>query len=159
MEGAENLPESVAPWLLAEGVSSAAADRVRQWWERARRAYPANTQRAWRFDWVVFLAYCQPLGRSPLPASPETVAGFIEACRVAGKKPATIRRYLSTIALAHRVAKLGNPCADEAVQLELKGLYNVLSARQRQAKALGWAEIRRFIDLSLIHISEPTRPY
>jgi hypothetical protein len=61
-------------------------------------------------------------------------------CRLAGKKPATIRRYFSTIALAHRVANLVNPCADEFVQLEIKGLYNVMSARQRQVKALGWEQ-------------------
>ncbi len=36
---------------------------------------------------------------------------------------------LSTIALAHRVANLSNPCSDEFVQLEIKGLYNVMSAR------------------------------
>ncbi len=146
MESVESLPESVAPWVLAHGMSPVAADRVRTWWEKARRAYPATTQRAWRFDWAVFLEYCRPLDRLPLPASPETVAGFIEACRLASKKPATIQRYLSTIALAHRVAKLENPCTDEAVQLGLKGLYNVLSARQRQARALGWAEIKKFID-------------
>ena len=67
--------------------------------------------------------------------------------RVAGAVwPATIRRYLSTIALAHRVANLVNPCSDELVQLEIKGLYNVMSARQRQAKALGWEQIRKFIE-------------
>jgi len=76
----------------------------------------------------------------------ETVASFVDACRLAQKKPPTIRRYLSTIALAHRVANLGNPCADEFVQLEIKGLYNVMSARQRQAKALGWEHIKKFIE-------------
>lgn len=146
MEIVERQPESGPPWLAAQNLSPVAAERVRAWWEKAHRVYPATTQRAWRFDWAGFLEYCRPVGRSPLPADPPTVARFIEACRVAGKKPATIQRYLSTIALAHRVAKLENPCTDEAVQLELKGLYNVLTARQRQAKALGWAEIKRFID-------------
>jgi integrase len=73
------------------------------------------------------------------------VASFVDACRLAPKKPATIRRYLSTIALAHRVANLANPCADEFVQLEIKGLYNVMSARQKQAKALGWENIGQFV--------------
>jgi integrase len=82
----------------------------------------------------------------PLPANPEVVASFVDACRLEGKKPATIRRYLSTIALAHRVAKLDNPCADEFVQLEIKGMYNLMSARQRQAKALGWEHIKKFIE-------------
>jgi hypothetical protein len=38
------------------------------------------------------------------------------------------------------------PRADEFVQLEIKGLYNVMSARQKQAKALGWVHIKKFID-------------
>jgi hypothetical protein len=92
------------------------------------------------------MAFCQPKEASPLPASPETVASFVDACRLALKKPATIRRYLSTIAFAHRVTNLANPCADEFVQLEIKGLYHVMSARQRQAKALGWEHIKKFID-------------
>lgn len=92
------------------------------------------------------MTFCKPRNAVPLPASPETVASFVDGCRLAAKKPATIRRYLSTIALAHRVANLANPCADEFVQLEIKGLYNVMSARQRQAKALGWEYIKKFIE-------------
>src|ERR1019366_4027379 len=141
----ESLEKSVAPWVSAQDLAPAAAERVRTWWERAHRVYPAATQKAWRFDWAVFLGFCEPKNACPLPAAPETVAAFVAHCKEAGKKPATVRRYLSTIALAHRVAKLINPCAEEAVQLEIKGLYNVLSARQRQAKALGWAEIERFL--------------
>jgi site-specific recombinase XerC len=82
----------------------------------------------------------------PLPATPETVAAFVAQCRIEGRKPATVRRYPSTIALGHRVANLVNPCADEAVQLEINGLYNAFSARQRQAKALGWADIKRLLN-------------
>ena len=108
--------------------------------------YPANTQKAWRSDWAVFISFCEPRKDSPLPAKPETLASFVDACRLEGKKPATIRRYLSTIVLAHRVGSLANPCADEFVQLEIKGVYNVMSARQKPAKALGWEHIKQFID-------------
>jgi integrase len=146
VESVENPERSVAPWLAAQDLAPLAADRVRAWWERAQRVYPPNTQKAWRCDWTVFLAFCEPGNTCPLPATPETVAAFVAHCRTEGKKPATVRRYLSTIALAHRVAKLLNPCADEAVELEIRGLYNVLSARQRQAKALGWAQIKLFIE-------------
>jgi hypothetical protein len=58
-------------------------------------------------------------------------------CRETAKKPASVRRYLSTIALAHRIAKVVNPCGDEVVQLELKALTNAVSVRQRQARGLG----------------------
>ena len=139
-------PESLAPWAQALGQSSTAAERIRAWWEQANKACPAATLRAWRFDWAVYLAYCSPRKVVPLPASAEAVAAFVESCHIAGKKPATIRRYLATVALAHRVARLENPCADELVQLAIKGLYAAQPARQRQARALGRAEIMRFLD-------------
>jgi integrase len=139
--------ESLAPWIGSNAVVEAgAAERVRAWWQRAQHVYPANTQKAWRCDWQVFLSFCEPQGLSPLPASSETVAGFVAHCREAGKKPATVRRYLSTIAVAHRVAKLVNPIQDEAVSLELRRLDQQVSVRQRQAKALGWEQIKRFLD-------------
>jgi len=145
MDLVEPPPESVPPWLRAQTLAPAAAERVRAWWERAHRVYPSATQKAWKFDWAVFLAFCEGRQTLPLPAATETVAAFVIHCRELAKKPATVRRYLSTIGLAHRVAKLENPCTDEAVQLEVKGLTNAMSIRQRQARALGWAEIERFL--------------
>jgi integrase/recombinase XerD len=120
------------------------AERVGAWWKKARRVYPEATLRAWRFDWVSFVAFCKPRGLLPLPALPSTVAAFIESCSAAAKKPATVRRYLATIACAHRAAKLLNPNDDEDVKLALKGLYKS-PTRQRQAKALRWHEIKRFL--------------
>jgi len=145
MNAIEAPAKSVAPWIAAEALAHTAVERIQNWWERAQHVYPANTQKAWRCDWATFMSFCGPRGCCPLPATPDTVAAFVAYCRNAGRKPATVRRYLSTIAVAHRVAKFVNPCADEAVQLEIKGLYNALSARQRQARALGWAEIQRFL--------------
>jgi integrase len=81
-----------------------------------------------------------------LPATPETVAAFVLFCSQTLKKPATVKRYLSTIALAHRVAKLLNPCDDEAVRLELKAFTNAVGVRQRQARALGWEQIKQFLE-------------
>ena len=143
-----NQRSELAPTGLAVATSSnlpTPAEKVRAWWKKARRVYPEATLRAWRFDWAAFLAFCKPRGLLPLPASPSTVAAYIEACGEAGKKPATVRRYLATIACAHRAARLINPNNDEDVKLALKGLYNKSPMRQRQAKALGWHSIKRFL--------------
>ncbi len=147
MEFGNQLAKS-APRAIAVGGAlplPTPAERVRNWWRKARRVYPEATLRAWRFDWVSFMAFCKPRGLLPLPASPSTVAAYIEACSETHKKPATVRRYLSTIACAHRAAKLQNPNDDEDVKLALKGLYNKSPKRQRQAKALGWHHIKRFL--------------
>jgi integrase len=140
-------PEShaTAAAVLTPDISPTPAERVRAWWKKARRVYPEATLRAWRFDWAAFLAFCKPRGLLPLPAAPSTVAAFIGSCGEAGKKPATVRRYLATIACAHRAAKILNPNGDEDVKMALKGLYNKSPKRQRQAKALGWHEIKRFL--------------
>jgi integrase len=141
----EETPKSLTPWISGD-LAPGAVERVQAWWERAQRVYPPATQRAWKCDWTVFVSFCEAAYACPLPAMPETVAAFVAHCREVAKKPATVRRYLSTIALAHRVASLVNPCSDEAVQLELKGLTSALSVRQRQARALGWVQIKRFLD-------------
>lgn len=119
---------------------------VRDWWASAQKVYPANTQRAWRSDWQVYEGFCTERSVTTVPATAATVAVFVDACGEGGKKPATIRRYLTTVALAHRVAKFANPCVEEPVRHALKGLTNEVSSAQRQARALGWTEIQKFIE-------------
>jgi integrase len=147
MELTNQTPESLAAaaGALTPQDSPTPAENVRAWWKKARRVYPEATLRAWRFDWAAFLAFCRPKDVLPLPAAPSTVAAYIGYCGEQGKKPATVRRYLATIATAHRAGKLSNPNDDEDVKLALKGLYNRSPKRQRQAKALGWHEIKRFL--------------
>src|ERR1039458_8524768 len=113
MNGAKNTVFVAAPWIRGLAADSAAAAAVREWWASAQRVYPANTQRAWRAVWLIYDHFCEGQGAATVPASASTVASFVDACGEVGKKPATIRRYLTTIALAHRVAKLANPCAEE----------------------------------------------
>ena len=139
--------KSLSAWVpQLDVLPPMAAEYLRHWWQLARRVYPDATLKAWRCDWVIYWSYCKPRHLSALPAAPETVAGFVVYCKEAGKKPATVRRYLSTIARFHRAAQLFNPCASEAVQLELKGLTNEVSARQQQARGLGMADIQAFLN-------------
>ena len=148
MENRETPGKSVIPWISSQDLelTPKALLYIEAWWQRAQGAYPPNTRKAWACDWAVFIAFCSSSNSCPLPATPESVATFVAQCRIEGKKPATVRRYLSTIALAHRVAKLMNPCDDEAVRLEIKTFTNAVGVRQRQARALGWAEIKKFLD-------------
>ena len=146
MKTAKNMSFGVIPWASALPLESAAATHVRAWWTSAKNVYPRNTLLAWGCDWAIYAAFCDERGFTTVPASPETIAAFIEACGEQLKKPATIRRYLSTIALAHRVAKFSNPCVEESVRLALKGLTNEVSVAQRQAKGVGWTPIKKFID-------------
>ena len=76
--------------------------------EYRREALAERTRRTYADAWRVFLAWCEALGRRPLPANPETVAAWL-ACLADGsdgKKPrtaATIRLYLAAVAYVHKV--------------------------------------------------------
>lgn len=111
----------------------------------ARGAFAANTVRAWKADWEIFAEFCRSRGLLSLPASPQMVREFVFECLASGKKPATVRRYVSTIGRAHRAAGVADPTATEAVKLGLKEMGRRVPARQRQARGLVWKEIEEFL--------------
>jgi integrase len=126
--------------------ASDALDRLVQWDAMAKGAYSKNTQRAQRADGAIFQAFCEANELAFFPAAPATIRAFIEHCVSEQKKPATIRRYVATIARAHIAAGLSSPCASEPVQLALKEMGRLTTSRQRQALALGWKVIKEFIE-------------
>ena len=117
-----------------------------EWQAMAEGAYSPNTLRAQKADGAIFQDYCEARGAAYLPADPMTIREFIEDRQREGKKPATIKRYMATIARAHIAAGLLNPCSSEAVRLGLKKMGRETSARQDQAHPLGWKDIKEFID-------------
>jgi integrase len=116
-----------------------------EWQAIAEGAYSANTLRAQKADGAIFQAFCESRGAPYLPADPKTVRAFIDNRVKADKKPATIKRYVATIARVHVAAALLNPCSSEAVRLGLKKMGRETSARQDQAHPLGWKDIKEFI--------------
>ncbi|MDB6084530.1 MAG: integrase family protein, partial [Gammaproteobacteria bacterium] len=132
----------VAPQPVLEGPLAA----LLEWQAMAEGAYSANTLRAQKADGAIFQAFCELRGAPYLPADPKTIRAFIEDRVKAEKKPATIKRYVATIARVHVAAGLLNPCSSEAVRLGLKKMGRETSARQDQAHPLGWKDIKEFID-------------
>jgi integrase len=135
-------PQPVAPQPLLEGPLAA----LLEWQAMAEGAYSQNTLRAQKADGAIFQAFCESRGEAYLPAEPKTIRAFIEDRAKAGKKPATVKRYVATIGRVHIAAGLLNPCSSEAVRLGLKKMGRETSARQDQAHPLGWKEIKEFID-------------
>jgi integrase len=121
-------------------------DRLLEWQTMAAGAYSKNTVRAQKSDGAIFQAYCEGHGLPFFPAAAATIRAFVAHCVEIGKKPATIRRYVATISRAHVAAGLSSPTASEAVRLGLKEMGQKTSARQDQALALGWKEIKAFIE-------------
>ena len=101
----------------------------------ARGAYAANTERALRADVAVFTGWCVTAGVAALPATGGTVATFVDAMGEI-KAPATVRRYVSSIATFHSAARLPSPCLDDVVRLALKRLHRARGRAQAQAAPL-----------------------
>jgi integrase len=144
MKSPNRRPKSVAVPAPAQPAITP-FERLREWQGMAEGAYSANTLRAQKADGAIFQAFCERRGESFLPADPKTIRAFIEHEVNSNKKPATVRRYIATIGRAHIGAGLLNPCSGEAVRLGLKRMGRETSARQDQARALGWKEIKDFI--------------
>ena len=122
-------------------------DRLGDWSRMAQGAFAKNTLRAWKADWEVFTMSCRAFRLDSLPASPKTVRAFVFECLGKGKKPATVRRYVSTIGRAHRASGVLDPTASEDVKLALKEMGRNSTARQRQARGLVWAEIEAYLSI------------
>jgi integrase len=135
-------PHPVVPQPVLEGPLAA----LLEWQAMAEGAYSANTLRAQKADGAIFQTFCESLGKPYLPADPKTIRAFIEDRVNGGKKPATIKRYVATIARVHIAAGLMNPCSSEAVRLGLKKMGREASVRQDQAHPLGWKDIKEFIN-------------
>ena len=90
-----------------------AAEVVRTPWplyfDAARGAFSHNTERALRADVEIFavLVPTTSSGRRCPPASPTVVAFIDDMARV--KTPATVRRYVSSIATVHKALRQTNP--------------------------------------------------
>ena len=111
----------------------------------AQGAFAPNTVRALRADTAIFTAWCSHNGLQALPASPSTVARFVDAMRAGGKRPATVRRYVSSIAHLHRAAELPAPTDSNPVKLALRRITMADGAAQHQADGLN----RRLVDRAL----------
>jgi integrase len=117
------------------------------WSAMAAGAFSANTVRAWRANWEIFAESCRIFRLESLPASPKTVRAFVFECLAKGKKPATVRRYVSTVGRAHRVSGVADPTSSEDAKLALKEMGRNSNTRQKQARGLTWPEIELFLSI------------
>lgn len=112
--------------------------------ERVRRALAAslaeNTRRAYLGHWAAFGEWCAEHDYSPAPAAPETVAAHLAViAETASVSTLKVRR--AAVGAAHRAAGLADPAGSELVKKTLAGLVRENAAPQRQARALGLAEL------------------
>ena len=78
----------------------ALAEQLGQFVRAARGAFSGSTERALRSDLAIYAEWCAERGERPLPARPETIAAFVDA-KAEVRASATVRRYVTSIAIAH----------------------------------------------------------
>ena len=130
--------QAVAELLtLTSDVSETAVDRLRSLSSDLQIAYAPNTLKSWRADWRVWNEFCARHGYKPMPATLPVLREFLIDRIQAGRKRATIERYLATLNVVHRFAELPSPMDSMEARLMWRGLRREhLSSRQRQAKGL-----------------------
>lgn len=139
-------PLATLPPVISEPPIDPAAieARLRDHARDAAGAFASNTERALRADSRIFSAWCAGQGRETLPATPETVAAFVDAMAEV-RAPATVRRYCASIAAMHRAAGLAPPTTMQPVRLALRRMSRAKGGRQRQAEPLNRSALDRML--------------
>lgn len=99
-------------------------------------ASSAHTIRALKSDLEAFDLWCRRTRRIALPATPETVADYLDARAGQGSKPASLGRYKASIAKIHQLLELNDPTPASLVKLRLQAIRRRLGTAQTQARPL-----------------------
>lgn len=99
---------------------------------RLEGAYAQKTIDGYSIDFGEFAAWCRRKRLRCLPASPETIAKFIDEC-AERLKVSSVKRKLSAIRKVHRLAGHYGIAEDEAVVLAIRRAKRRQPGRPRQA--------------------------
>ena len=120
------------------GAPGSVAAALRAHAETTRGAVGENTERALKSDLRVFAAWCAERRLPALPAHAATIAAFVDAMARA-RAPATVRRYVASIAAVHKALGHAKAARAAPVQLALKRMHRARgpAARRRRAGSPG----------------------
>ncbi len=96
---------------------------------RALLVLPPNSRMALLSDLRSFADFCAEGARACLPTEAATVLAYADWLAGAGKKVATVRRHLSSIAWLHKAVGSASPCTDPLVRQHM----SAMSRQQRSA--------------------------
>lgn len=96
-------------------------------------AYAPATIRAYREDFIHFIAYCESEDTPSLPATVEGVAAYVNHLTDEALSSSYIRRKLAAISAIHRFNRFTDPTKDPDVKLEMRRMNRKLGRYSRQA--------------------------
>ncbi len=129
----------------AAGREPALEEQLEHFVRAARGAFSGSTERALRSDLAIYAEWCGECGERALPATPETIAAFVDA-KAELRAPATVRRYVTSIGIAHRALGLEKTVKSAPVRLALKRMHRKKGRRQDQATGLTWPLRQRLLE-------------
>ena len=138
-------PPFNAPEEPAADREAAFAEQLGRFVRAASGAFSSSTERALRADLAIYAGWCAERGERALPARPETVAAFIDA-KAEERAPATVRRYVTSLTIAHRAVGLEKVLRSPPVRLALKRMHRKKGRRQDQATGLTWPLHQRLLE-------------
>lgn len=142
----EPLEEEEAPLATLTGDTVAAIEELRAEARAAAEASRApSSERAYAADWRDFSAFATRIGRTRLPAEPETAALYVADLRRRGRKPATIARKLAAIAVYHGSTGHSTPTSHDVVRAVVRGTRRQLGVAQKQKTALELDALRAVV--------------
>jgi integrase len=101
----------------------------------SREAYSIRTIQGYSADLRIFADWCNQRKARWMPASPHTVADFVD-CQVTKYRISTIKRRLCAIAFAHRMRDLPTPTEANVVQLAIRRASRKRASRPQQKLGL-----------------------
>jgi site-specific recombinase XerD len=113
--------------------------------ETGRRSKAKSTREAYELDWDAFSVWCKWIGTSSLPASPETIATYLQYLSETPPKKhperargvSTIARALAAICYEHREAGFDPPpSSSKLVRDTMVGLRNTLGVAPKRKAAV-----------------------
>jgi site-specific recombinase XerC len=116
------------------------------------------TRAAYQSDFSIFRTWCASRGVNALPATPETVAGFLAAQAEAGLAASTISRRGAAIRYAHKLAGHEPSTNNEVVKATLRGIRRAVGTAPKGRKAPMIAEIMHRVSRAAALDLNPTLP-
>ena len=141
------ISETTGDFERFAGVEYAAEveDQLAACFEATRGAFSHNTERALRADVEAFVSWCRQHDLEAMPASSATVVAFIDAM-ASLKAPATVRRYVSSIATAHKAMGHTDPLNNAPVRFALLRMHRLRGRRQAQVQGMTWPLRNRLLE-------------
>jgi len=135
-----------APFRTDETVPAHLEKEFQRTQEYLAEQHAVSTRRAYRADWKIFETWCKQRELTALPAPPETVALFLASEAENKLAPATLRRRLAAIRLAHRMADMEPPTNSELVKGTFAGIRRVHGVAPKVKEPAIAERIRAMVD-------------